>query len=242
MFRRSPSRPEQVKAHLKELILGGAFEAGRIPSEARLASELSVSRNTVRDALSRLEMEGVVTRRQGAGTFVNENVSLVKTRLEQILPYEDMIREQGYRPEIQLRRASEAQADARTVSLLSLEPGEKLLEVEKLFLADDQPVILTVTQIPAMLIVRAYEQADLTLPVYEFFSLYTQQEIAYYLSEIVPLEAPGRLRDLLQIDPANRAMITFEEICLNSENRPLARAVSFFRNELLHLRMIRRLA
>ena len=71
MIARSPSLTDQVKAHIKERIVRGEFEAGRIPPETELASELGVSRTTVRDALSRLENEGSIYRKQGAGTFVN---------------------------------------------------------------------------------------------------------------------------------------------------------------------------
>ncbi len=67
MLKRSPSLTEQVKTYLKQRINNAEFEAGRMPSEADLANELNVSRNTIRDALSRLEAEGVVVRRQGAG-------------------------------------------------------------------------------------------------------------------------------------------------------------------------------
>ena len=84
MLKRNPSLTEQVKTHLKQRIVASEFEAGRIPSEADLANELSVSRNTIRDALSRLEMEGFVVRRQGAGTFVNQPVLLIKSRLEEV--------------------------------------------------------------------------------------------------------------------------------------------------------------
>ena len=96
MFKRSPSLTEQVKTHLKQRIVNAEFDGGRIPPEMELARELKVSRNTIRDALSRLETEGVVLRRQGAGTFVNQAGMLVKNRLERIIPYEELIRESGY--------------------------------------------------------------------------------------------------------------------------------------------------
>ena len=86
MFKRSPSLVQQVKAHLRQRIVEAEFESGRIPPEAILASELGVSRNTIRDALSQLETEGVIFRKQGAGTFVNQAGLLVKTRLEEIIP------------------------------------------------------------------------------------------------------------------------------------------------------------
>lgn len=43
----------------------------RLPSERTLASDLSVARNTVREALEVLEDHGVIRRRAGSGSFVN---------------------------------------------------------------------------------------------------------------------------------------------------------------------------
>ena len=81
---RGPSLTEQVTAHLKAQILEGAFGEGRIPPETELATDLGVSRTTVRDALSRLEHEGAIYRRQGSGTFVNPQGLQIKSRLEDL--------------------------------------------------------------------------------------------------------------------------------------------------------------
>ena len=83
MLKRPPSLTEQVKARLKQSILNEEFVDGRIPSETELAQDLGVSRTTIRDALSRLELEGAVYRKQGAGTFVNPAGLQIKTRLEE---------------------------------------------------------------------------------------------------------------------------------------------------------------
>ena len=42
----------------------------RLPSERQLAQDLGVARNTVRDALDRLEERGLIRRRAGSGSFV----------------------------------------------------------------------------------------------------------------------------------------------------------------------------
>jgi GntR family transcriptional repressor for pyruvate dehydrogenase complex len=64
---------EQVEAQLKRAILSGAFKRGaRLPSEARLAQQFSVSRPTIRDALRGLAEIGLISRQPGArgGSFV----------------------------------------------------------------------------------------------------------------------------------------------------------------------------
>lgn len=70
-----PIRPkkisEEIVCQIKELIAKGELSPGdRIPSERDLATELGVSRPTVREALMALEMMGFVEARQGGGTFV----------------------------------------------------------------------------------------------------------------------------------------------------------------------------
>ncbi len=84
MITRNPSLTDQVTGHIRTLISTNGFLDGRIPPETDLASELGVSRTTVRDALSRLEHEGAIYRRQGSGTFVNQHGLRIKSRLENI--------------------------------------------------------------------------------------------------------------------------------------------------------------
>lgn len=100
MLRRAPSLTDQVKTHIKELIIQGEFPGGRILAEMELAEVLGVSRTTVRDALSRLEMEGTISRRQGAGTFVNDPVLQIHSRLEEI-----WVMQPCWRPTASRRRA-----------------------------------------------------------------------------------------------------------------------------------------
>jgi GntR family transcriptional regulator of arabinose operon len=59
----------RVKEHLLELAAGQHWSAGqRLPSEHDLAREFEISRNTVRQALSELEREGIISRSRGRGT------------------------------------------------------------------------------------------------------------------------------------------------------------------------------
>ena len=61
-----------IAGELREAIEGGVYGHGqRLPAERDLAAHFGASRTTVREALGRLEMEGMVIRKVGSGTFVN---------------------------------------------------------------------------------------------------------------------------------------------------------------------------
>ncbi len=61
----------QLAGTLRESILAGDFEEGaQFPTENTLCREFEVSRFTVREALRRLEAEGLIQRKRGSGTTV----------------------------------------------------------------------------------------------------------------------------------------------------------------------------
>jgi GntR family transcriptional regulator len=63
----------QLRDALAERIASGEWKPGAtIPNEGDLAREFGVSAGTMRKALSLLENEHLITRRQGRGTYVND--------------------------------------------------------------------------------------------------------------------------------------------------------------------------
>src|ERR1700740_1576382 len=64
-------RRDVLRSQIMEGASGGLAAASpALPPESTLAAELGVSRNAIREALDLLRAEGLVTRVQGAGTFV----------------------------------------------------------------------------------------------------------------------------------------------------------------------------
>jgi GntR family transcriptional regulator of arabinose operon len=62
----------QLHNALRQQIISGRWQNGdRIPSETQLAQHLQISRTTVRIALQRAEVENLITRVAGRGTFVS---------------------------------------------------------------------------------------------------------------------------------------------------------------------------
>ncbi len=65
----------QVYRQLRQMILEGGFPPGsKLPSSRSLAGQAGIGRITVIQAYRKLEAEGFVTSRSGAGTFVSESI------------------------------------------------------------------------------------------------------------------------------------------------------------------------
>lgn len=239
MIKRSPSLTDQVKTHIKEKIWENAYKDDRVPSETDLANDLGVSRTTVRDALSRLENEGVIYRKQGAGTFVNRPGLQIKTRLDEIWSYASALEAHGYMPSVRVKSIKEEVAAGEICKDLHLNDDAKVMIVQKLFLEDERPVILARNIIPVDKLQKEYVVDDLEAPIFEFLAQFGEQHLSYYLSDIVPTIASESVGSALQV-PSGTPIITLEEIGYNDENEPILKAYSYFRDDLMRLRLIRR--
>ncbi|HSV65742.1 MAG TPA: GntR family transcriptional regulator [Mycobacteriales bacterium] len=136
-----------VKRHLLDTI--GALEPGSpVPPERSLASELGTSRTTVRQALQELEIEGRLHRVQGRGTFVAEPKMLQALALTS---YTEETLAHGRHPASRILDITTLGADAELSGKLSLRAGGRVICVERLRMADDEPMAIEHTHLPAWL-------------------------------------------------------------------------------------------
>lgn len=68
--------PDEIAGSILEAISRGDLQAGdRLPTEMDLSDQFGVARTVVREAISLLKFDGVITARQGVGAFVSESSS-----------------------------------------------------------------------------------------------------------------------------------------------------------------------
>lgn len=129
----------QLKQLLAERITKGEWQAGdMLPTEEQLQEQYGLSRTTVRQALKELELEGLISRFRGRGTFVSQpKISHSADPRFNLTAY---LTEQGIRPGWRVISAGWVQASTEVAEGLSLEPGVKLYQLRRLRLANDEPI------------------------------------------------------------------------------------------------------
>jgi GntR family transcriptional regulator len=91
----------QISEGLLEQIESGALVPGdRLPPERELSESLGVNRMTLRQALHALEIQGLITRRQGSGTYVTE--PKIEREAGRLFPFTKGIQRRGYLPGAQV--------------------------------------------------------------------------------------------------------------------------------------------
>lgn len=135
----------QVLADLRLRIGRGEFRE-RFPTDAELIAEYGVSRHTVREAARRLQSEGVIDRGRGLGTFVRPRV--IEQPLGSLYSLFRSVEEHGYTQRSVVRYLEE-RTDAEAAKMLGRPADEPLVYLERLRLADEEPVFLDCSWLPA---------------------------------------------------------------------------------------------
>ena len=140
---------DQVNEVLRGRMRDGTYKPGeRLSSESELSKEFGVSRATVRTVLARLEAEGLILRKQGDGTYINERIQDVNTHLGGLWEFSRLIESSGYQASIKSLAVDKRLASEEEASELAIQPGEEVLSLTRLFYADRKPVILVANAIP----------------------------------------------------------------------------------------------
>lgn len=91
----TPVKTQRIYMHvadqIKDLIRKGVFpEGSQLPPERELAEQLEVSRASLREALSALQILGLVESRPGQGTFICAGASSALLRMDSSWLYQDL--------------------------------------------------------------------------------------------------------------------------------------------------------
>lgn len=138
----------RIKSRLQEAIENGQLAPGdRVPSERELTEQYGVSRMTARQAVTELKAQGYIVRVQGKGTFV------AAPKLDQPLvgltSFSEDMRRRGLEPGAQVLRAEEVPSGSRVSQVLGRSEGTLVFRLERLRLADGQPMALEISCIPS---------------------------------------------------------------------------------------------
>ena len=116
---------QRIKDYLSGEIAAGRWKAGElVPSEQALVRQFGVSRMTVNRAVRELTAEHVLTRRQGAGTFVARQK--YQATLVQIRNIADEIRDRGRQHHSKVLLLEHAPAGAALAARFDLAAGAAL--------------------------------------------------------------------------------------------------------------------
>ena len=227
----------QVNKILRERICSAVYAPGqRLPSESELSKEFGVSRATTRTVLAKLAVEGLILRKQGDGTYVNERIQEVNTHLGGLWDFAHLIERSGFEVSIQSVSTKIVVATKYEAHALAIDVGDELLLLERLFLADGQPVVVAKNLVPISFLKYPKEKIDGRLRIREILKEYFHYEIAFVTTEISST-LTGENLALLEIAP-NTHLLNMKMRFYSSDNQPITIGDNYLNDSILKPRLV----
>ena len=205
---------------LKHKIESDVWKSGdQIPSEFELCDTYKVSRTVVRQSLKELELEGLIFRRKGKGTFIAEpkiNESLVQ-KLTGF--HQDMI-DRGITQVTRVLRFEIMPVTSKIANFLELDMSELVFVLERLRFVEDESMLIVTTYIPEKLCPELinYDFSDRSL--YEVLEGEFGLMLSHGRRTIEAVLADKSEADLLQIDEGD-PLILLDSVTYLSDGTPV---------------------
>ncbi|RMH55327.1 MAG: GntR family transcriptional regulator [Bacteroidetes bacterium] len=222
-------RHEQLSDWLRERIASGVFQPNdRLPSESQLVEQFGVSRITVRRALQTLEHEHLIYRRQGLGSFVQD--TRVRQGLVRLTDFLEDMQQAGIEGTSRVLHQGVVEAEARVAEALEVEPGTRVLRLDRLRLGDGEPMAFDQTWLP-MAYARLIEGRDLTRDtIYGILEREYGLRIERGRYRIDAVNAPAEVAEVLQVSPG-RALLLIERTSFGELGRRIYFQRRYYRTD-----------
>jgi GntR family transcriptional regulator len=156
----------QIQQGLLSLIRSGKLKPGKaIPSEEDLSRRLRISRMTARHALKSLCNLGVAYSRRGKGTFVSS--IKVEKNFRQVLSFSQEMVSRGARPGAKVISFVAIPAEPEVAKALRLRPGEQVIRLQRVRMADSLPMGIETAHLPLRLFPNLLERFNPRTSLYQ---------------------------------------------------------------------------
>ena len=214
----------QVEELLRKLIEHPDYQNGKfLPPEVELAKTLGVSRNTVRQATNKLELEGLIIRKKGFGTKVTANS--LTTQLDNWHSFTQEMNEKGISFKNYLVKAQFIESNEKIATFFNIAVKSKVLLITRLRGDTKAPFVYFESYLHPRIGVS--ENEDFSQPLYELLETKYQTPVSVSFEKIKARTASKITADRLRIKQGEPVLIR-ERFVSDPGNRPVEYNIGFY--------------
>jgi DNA-binding GntR family transcriptional regulator len=226
---------QRIRSIIWKRIEAGQLKPGDVvDSERELAKIHRVSLMTARHALSSLEREGVVERRRGAGTFV----APPKIHFNKLMSYSEQMASRGLVAGSELLCSKIIDYEPEIAARLAVTPNHRLVKVERLRHAANEPFALEVCYLSAEefggLVSAPLGKGSLFSILERDFGV----ELAHADEEVDATGADARIAELMGV-PRGTPLLRIRQVIYSTKGKATIYVLGFYRSDR-HTLLIRR--
>jgi GntR family transcriptional regulator len=213
---------DELRARIRE----GEWAIGdQLPTEAELVSQYNVSRSTVRQALKSLQTLGLLTSKQGKGTYLSSGVR-IDAGMQQLQSITATIAERGRTPGMRYHHRRVRPATPEEQQRFELSDAAEVLDIQRRILADGETVAYSYDVLPRWVFPPDFQPSDLTGSVFAKIAESGGPIPVRALSEVHAVHS-----DTVAWGPGPRARqlyVLLDQLHWDDRDRPVMHSKSYF--------------
>lgn len=223
----------QLAQNIEDRIIKGTFKPGaKIPSETELIKKYSVSRITVRQAMTYLSEKDLIVRRRGLGSFVRRVD--VKQPVETLFGLYQSLTKIVSGLTMKLREYQEEIPSLEVQENLQIQPDEKVLKFIRLYQLEEEILFAAEVFIP-MAIAGTWNQDEASKKdSLQLLEEHAGIRISSMQVGVRAVKATESMSKYLQISE-NNPVLELRRLAFSEEGKPVQYAVAAFHGETYEL-------
>ncbi len=219
----------QIADNLLDQIEAGKLTPGdRLPPERDLSQQLGVNRLTLRRALRVLESQGLLVRRQGAGTYIAE--PKIERQADQLISFTKGMSQRGYKPGARVIHCLQRPAEAAAARLLKLKAAATVYDIHRLRLLNGEPVLLERYLLPAARFPGLHKHNLSRRSMYEVLEKEYGVTVSQARQSLEPVIAAEYEAELLRVKPGAPLMLE-RRLSFDAAGRPIEYGKDLYRGD-----------
>jgi GntR family transcriptional regulator len=231
---------QRLHERLRELI--AATKPGeRLLSEPYLAREMGVSRATLREAMRTFEVQGLIRRRQGAGTYVMHPSHVIETGLEVLESIETLAERIGLRVAVGEAVVTTRPPTAEEARALDLPSSQLTLVVyvARVILAEGRPVAYLIDIVPEQFLEDFDLSSQFSGSILDLLLKQGNLDLTSSRCEINAVTASMEVARALQIQRGD-VLLRFEAFLYDISGRVVDYSFSYFLPGVFRFHVVRK--
>lgn len=218
----------QIEQYLRELVQKDEYKKGGqfLPKEDALSKKLGVSRNTIRQAINKLVLEGIIERKKGVGSkVINQKIS---TRLDNWISFTKEMRNQGIEVVNYLVKISLVEAETNVYNALGIDKNKKIWCLEKLRGSEEAKYLYSVSYFHPRVGIHGKE--DFSRPLYELLEMEHDVIVSVSKEKLRAIKPEQRIIQMLDLEE-NTPVLERERLVCDPGDRPVEYNVVYYNTD-----------
>lgn len=208
-------------------VINSAEPGTKLPTEPDLAAQMGVSRSTLREAMRSFEAQGLLIRRQGAGTFVVGKTGIFETGIEVLESLETIAARLELKISMGDNEIESIPADETLAKTFGVRKGSMLVRVNRVMHAEGRSIAYLQDVLPRNVLSMKDLEEGFTGSVLDLLIRRGKPKLAKSHTEINAVSAPSRVARALEIQRGD-VLLMFEADLVDMEGKAIDHSMSYF--------------